>query len=131
MILQRRLQRLSAWYLEGLHLKTIAVTGSVGKTSTRDMVYCILKEKYVTGTALGNFNNDIGVPLTIFSFDDSMEAAVLEVGMDHFGEIHRLADIIRPDIGIITNVGVSHIENLGSREGILKAKMEITDFFRS
>ena len=125
----KALQRLSAWYLEGLHLKTIAVTGSVGKTSTRDMVYCILKEKYVTGTALGNFNNDIGVPLTIFSFDDSMEAAVLEVGMDHFGEIHRLADIIRPDIGIITNVGVSHIENLGSREGILKAKMEITDFF--
>lgn len=123
------LQALSAWYLDTLHLKKIAVTGSVGKTSTRDMVYYILKEKYVTGTTTGNFNNDIGVPLTIFTFDESMEAAVLETGMDHFGEIHRLVDIIRPDIGIITNVGVSHIENLGSREGILKAKMEITDYF--
>lgn len=125
----RAMQKLSAWYLETLHLKKIAVTGSVGKTSTRDMVYYILKEKYETGTTVGNFNNDIGVPLTIFSFEPSMEAAVLETGMDHFDEIHRLVDIIRPDIGIITNVGVSHIENLGSREGILKAKMEIADFF--
>ncbi len=125
----KALQKLSAWYLKQLHLKTIAVTGSVGKTSTRDMVYAILKQKYHTGTTVGNFNNDIGVPLTIFSFDASMEAAVLEVGMDHKGEIHRLVDIIRPDVGVITNVGLSHIENLGSREGILAAKMEITDYF--
>lgn len=125
----RALQALAAWYLETLDLKKIAVTGSVGKTSTRDMVYYILKQKFVTGTTAGNFNNDIGVPLTIFSFDDTMEAAVLEVGMDHFGEIHRLVDIIRPDIGIITNVGISHIENLGSRRGILQAKMEIADYF--
>lgn len=125
----RALQALAAWYLETLNLKKIAVTGSVGKTSTRDMVYYILKERFVTGTTAGNFNNDIGVPLTIFSFDDTMEAAVLEVGMDHFGEIHRLVDIIRPDIGIITNVGISHIENLGSRQGILQAKMEIADYF--
>ena len=125
----KALQALAAWYLETLNLKKIAVTGSVGKTSTRDMVYYILKEKFVTGTTAGNFNNDIGVPLTIFSFDDTMEAAVLEIGMDHFGEIHRLVDIIRPDIGIITNVGISHIENLGSRQGILQAKMEIVDYF--
>lgn len=125
----KALQKLAAWYLQKLRLKTIAVTGSVGKTTTRDMVYAILKKKYKTGTTVGNFNNDIGVPLTIFSFDDDLEAAVLEIGMDHFGEIHRLVDIIRPDIGIITNVGVSHIENLGSREGILRAKMEITDYF--
>lgn len=125
----KALQKLSAWYLAGLGLKTVAVTGSVGKTSTRDMVHAILKEKYRTGATVGNFNNDIGVPLTIFSFDDTMEAAVLEIGMDHFGEIHRLVNIIRPDIGIITNVGISHIENLGSREGILSAKMEITDYF--
>lgn len=125
----KAIQALSSYYLEKLNLKKITVTGSVGKTSTRDMVYYILSEKYVTGTTVGNFNNDIGVPLTIFSFDDSMEAAVLEVGMDHFGEIHRLVDIIRPEIGIITNVGMSHIENLGSREGILQAKMEITDYF--
>lgn len=125
----KALQKLSAWYLDALSLKKVAVTGSVGKTTTRDMVYTILKTKYQTGTTAGNFNNDIGVPLTIFSFDEGLEAAVLEVGMDHFGEIHRLVDIIRPDIGIITNIGVSHIENLGSREGILKAKMEITDYF--
>ncbi|MCI9475145.1 MAG: UDP-N-acetylmuramoyl-tripeptide--D-alanyl-D-alanine ligase [Emergencia sp.] len=125
----KALQRLAAWYLERLQLKTVAVTGSVGKTSTRDMVHAILKQKYCTGATVGNFNNDIGVPLTIFSFDDTMEAAVLEIGMDHFGEIHRLVDIIRPDIGIITNVGISHIENLGSREGIFSAKMEITDYF--
>ena len=125
----KALQALAGYYLEKLKLKKIAVTGSVGKTSTRDMVYYILSEKYKTGKTEGNFNNDIGVPLTIFSFDDSMEAAVLEVGMDHAGEIHRLVDIIRPDIGIITNVGISHIENLGSREGILQAKLEIADYF--
>lgn len=123
------IQALSRYYLEKLNLKKIAVTGSVGKTSTRDMVYYTLSEKYKTGKTEGNFNNDIGVPLTIFTFDDSMEAAVLEVGMDHAGEIHTLVDIIRPDIGIITNVGISHIENLGSREGILKAKLEIADYF--
>ncbi len=125
----RAMQDLSSWYLEKLNLKKIAVTGSVGKTSTRDMVYYILKERFTTGTTQGNLNSEVGVPMTIFTFDSSMEAAVLEVGMDRFGEIHRLVDIIRPDIGIITNVGVSHIENLGSREGILKAKMEITDYF--
>lgn len=125
----KAIQAVASYYLKKLNLKTVAVTGSVGKTSTRDMVYAILSEKYVTGTSVGNFNNDIGVPMTIFSFDDSMETAVLEIGMDHFDEIHRLVDIIRPDVGIITNVGMSHIENLGSREGILKAKMEITDYF--
>ena len=125
----KAIQALAGYYLEKLHLKKIAVTGSVGKTSTRDMVYSVLSEKYKTGKTQGNFNNDIGVPLTIFSFDDSMEAAVLEVGMDHAGEIHRLVDIIRPEIGIITNVGISHIENLGSREGILQAKLEIADYF--
>lgn len=123
------MQRLAAYYLRKLNLKTVAVTGSVGKTSTRDMVYYILSQKYNTGRTLKNFNSDVGVPLTIFSFDDSMEAAALEVGMDRFGEIHRLVDIIRPDIGIITNIGISHIEHLGSRNGILQAKMEITDFF--
>ena len=123
------LQMLAKYYLEKLRLKKITVTGSVGKTSTRDMVYGILSEKYKTGTTVGNLNSDYGVPLTIFSFDDSMEAAVLEIGMDRFGEIHRLVDIIRPDVGLITNVGVSHIEYLGSREGILQAKMETADFF--
>ena len=125
----KALQMLSAYYLKKLGLKTVAVTGSVGKTSTRDITYAILSEKYKTGKTYKNFNNDVGVPLTIFSFDSSMKAAVLEIGMDHPGEIHRLVNIIRPDTGIITNVGVSHIENLGSRENIRAAKMEITDYF--
>ncbi len=123
------LQQLAKYYISTLNIKKIAVTGSVGKTTTRDMLYYICKEKYYTGTTVGNFNNDIGVPLTVFSLEEGMEAAVIEMGMDHFDEIHRLVDIVRPDIGIITNVGISHMENLGSREGILKAKMEITDFF--
>ena len=123
------MQLLAKYYLEKLNLKKVTVTGSVGKTSTRDMVYSILSEKYKTGTTVGNLNSDWGVPLTIFSFDDSMEAAVLEIGMDCFGEIHRLVDIIRPEVGLITNVGISHVENLGSREGILQAKMETVDFF--
>lgn len=123
------MQLLAKYYLEKLQLKKITVTGSVGKTSTRDMVYSILSEKYKTGTTVGNLNSDWGVPLTIFSFDDSMEAAVLEIGMDRFGEIHRLVDMIRPEVGLITNVGISHVENLGSREGILQAKMETVDFF--
>ena len=125
----KALQMLAKYYLEKLNLKKITVTGSVGKTSTRDMVYAILCEKYKTGTTVGNLNSDFGVPLTVFSFDDTMEAAVLEIGMDRFGEIHRLVNIIRPEVGLITNVGISHVENLGSREGILQAKMETVDFF--
>ena len=123
------LQLLAKHYLETLNLKTITVTGSVGKTSTRDMVYAILCEKYKTGTTVGNLNSDYGVPLTIFSFDAALEAAVLEIGMDRFGEIHRLVNMIRPEVGLITNVGISHVENLESREGILQAKMETVDFF--
>lgn len=123
------LQMLAKYYLEKLNLKKITVTGSVGKTSTRDMVYAILCEKYKTGSTVGNLNSDYGVPLTIFSFDHTMDAAVLEIGMDQFGEIHRLVNMIRPDVGVITNVGISHVENLGSREGILQAKMETADFF--
>ena len=126
----RALQELAEAYLRDLCLRTVAVTGSVGKTSTRDMVYSILSQKYRTGRPIKNFNNQVGVPLTIFSFDHSLEAAVFELGMDHAGEIRRLADIIRPDIGIITNVGISHIENFSDgREGILHAKLEIAEKF--
>ncbi|MCI5721029.1 MAG: UDP-N-acetylmuramoyl-tripeptide--D-alanyl-D-alanine ligase [Firmicutes bacterium] len=121
--------KLAKHYLDSLSLKKVAVTGSIGKTSTRDMVYAVLKEKYNTGCSKKNYNTEVGVAMTIFSFDESMEAAVLETGMDCLGEISRLVNIIRPDVGIITYVGTSHIERLGSRENIFKAKMEITDFF--
>ncbi len=116
---------LAGYYLDKLDVRKVAVTGSVGKTSVRDMVYYILSEKYVCGRNMKNYNNDIGLPLSIFQFDSSTEAVVLEMGMSGYGEIDRLAGIVRPDIGIITNIGVAHIENLGSREGIFKAKMEL------
>lgn len=120
---------LAAYYLEMIPAKKVCVTGSVGKTSTRDMVYYILNSKFKAGRNVGNFNSEYGVAMTVMDFDEDLEAIVLEIGMDRFGEIDRLVNIIHPSVGIITNVGVSHIENLGSREGILKAKMEITNCF--
>lgn len=116
---------LAKYYLDTLHVKKIAVTGSVGKTSVRDMIYYVMKEKYRCGRNLKNFNNFIGLPLSIFQFDDSLEVVVLEMGMSDFGEIDRLAGIVKPHIGVITNIGVAHMESLGSREGIFRAKMEI------
>ncbi|NLD19307.1 MAG: UDP-N-acetylmuramoyl-tripeptide--D-alanyl-D-alanine ligase [Clostridiales bacterium] len=117
--------QLAKEYLETLDAVKIAVTGSVGKTSVRDMVYYALSERYICGRNVKNYNNDIGLPLSILKLDDTVEVVVLEIGMDKFGEIDRLGEIIKPHIAIITNIGVSHIENLGSREGIFKAKMEI------
>ncbi|MCR5481831.1 MAG: UDP-N-acetylmuramoyl-tripeptide--D-alanyl-D-alanine ligase [Clostridia bacterium] len=126
----RALQLLAKWYIGTFDgLKVIGVTGSNGKTSTKDMLYYICSEKYKTVCNRGNLNNHIGMPLTILSMDEGTEVAVLEMGMSAFGEIHTLVDIARPQIGLITNIGISHMEYLGSREGILKAKMEITDFF--
>ncbi len=121
------LGELAKYYLSTLDVLKIAVTGSVGKTSVRDMIYFVLSEKYVCGRNLKNFNNFIGLPISIFQFDDSTEAVVLEMGMDKFGEIDRLAEIVKPHIAVITNIGISHIENLGSREGIFKAKMEVSE----
>lgn len=124
------LGELAKYYLSTLDVLKVAVTGSVGKTSVRDMIYYVLSEKYVCGRNLKNFNNFIGLPISIFQFDNSTEAVVLEMGMDKFGEIDRLAGIVQPHIGVITNIGMSHIENLGSREGIFKAKMEITNHIK-
>lgn len=116
---------LAKYYLSTLKIKKVAVTGSVGKTSVRDMIYYVLGSKYKCGRNMKNFNNDIGLPLSIFRFDSSTQIAVLEMGMSNYGEIDRLSEIVQPDIAVITNIGISHIENLGSREGIFKAKMEI------
>ena len=125
----KALQALSSWYLQQLDIKKVAVTGSTGKTSTRDLTYYVCSEKYKTQKNVGNLNNHLGVPLTILSFDEDTEVGILEMGMDKFGEIDLLADIVRPDIGMITNIGMSHIENLGSRDGIFQAKMELTHYF--
>ncbi len=104
----------------------IAITGSVGKTSTKDIVANVVSQKYKTLKTIGNNNNNIGLPFTILRMQDE-EAMVLEMGMNHFGEISLLSDIAKPDICIITNIGTSHIGNLGSRENILKAKLEILE----
>lgn len=126
----RALQQLAKYYMALLPLKKkIAVTGSVGKTSTRDLLYSVISTCYKTGKNMKNYNNEFGLPLTILSFDEDLEVAVLEMGMDSFGEIDLLADMVRPDIAVITTIGISHIENLGSREGIRKAKMEVTGYF--
>ena len=118
--------KIATWYLDSLNIRRAAVTGSVGKTSTRDMIWYVLSEKYNCGRNLKNYNNNIGLPISIFQFDENTEAAVLEMGMDAFGEIEYLSSIVKPEIGVITNIGIAHMEKLGSREGIFRAKMEIT-----
>lgn len=107
-------------------LIVVGVTGSVGKTSTKDIIANVLSQKYNTLKTEGNYNNDIGLPLTILNLRDH-EAAVIEMGMNHLGEISRLTKIAKPTVSVITNVGTSHIGNLGSRENILKAKLEILE----
>ncbi len=107
-------------------IPVIAITGSVGKTSTKDIIANVVSQKYKTLKTMGNNNNNIGLPFTILKLQDE-EAMVLEMGMNHFGEISLLTSIAKPDICVITNIGTSHIGNLGSRENILKAKLEILE----
>ena len=114
-------------YRQSLDLKAVAVTGSVGKTTTKDMIYEVLKTEYQTYKTQGNLNNHIGVPKTIFSLDENTKMAVIEMGMNHFNEISPLTKTALPDMAVITGIGVSHIENLGSRENILKAKLEVLE----
>ncbi|MBR5509916.1 MAG: UDP-N-acetylmuramoyl-tripeptide--D-alanyl-D-alanine ligase [Lachnospiraceae bacterium] len=115
-------------YRKTLDIPVIGITGSVGKTSTKEMIATILEQKYNVLKTPGNFNNEIGLPLTLFMIDTCHEVAVLEMGMNHFGEMHRLSKMARPDICVLTNIGVAHLEFLGSRDGILKAKSEIFDY---
>ena len=114
-------------YKSKFNVKTVGVTGSVGKTTTKDFIACVIDSKYKTLKSLGNENNEIGLPRTVFKLDDSYESAVFEMGMSNFGEISQLTKAVKPDVGVITNIGVCHIEFLKSRENILKAKMEICD----
>ena len=126
---QKALGMMAKYYKKKFKIKTIAVTGSVGKTTTKDMLYAVMNMQYCTLKTEGNYNNEIGLPLTVMRLNQAHEAAVFEMGMSAFGEIRYLADIVRPDVGIITNIGMSHIENLGSQEGIFKAKTEMCEFF--
>lgn len=119
---------IAEYYREALDIKVVAVTGSVGKTSTKEMVASVLTEKFNTLKTNGNFNNELGVPLTIFRIREEHEVAVLELGISDFGEMTRLAKMARPDVAVITNIGYCHLEKLGTREGILKAKTEIFSY---
>ena len=116
--------------MEQLSIPVVGITGSVGKTSTKEVIASVLKEKYRTLKTQGNFNNELGLPLTVFRLRDEDEIAVLEMGISDFGEMTRLAKIAKPDTCVITNIGTCHLENLGDRDGVLKAKTEIFGFLK-
>ncbi|MBQ8039983.1 MAG: UDP-N-acetylmuramoyl-tripeptide--D-alanyl-D-alanine ligase [Lachnospiraceae bacterium] len=122
------LKQIAAFYREHLTIPIVGITGSVGKTSTKEMISSVLSTRYNVLKTEGNFNNEVGLPLTILRIRDEHKVAVVEMGINHFGEMHRLSEIAKPDICVITNIGQCHLEFLGSREGILKAKSEIFDF---
>lgn len=125
---EQALKDIAEHYRRSLDIKVVGISGSVGKTSTKEMIASVLSQKYNVLKTEGNFNNEIGLPLTVFNLREEHEVAVLEMGISGFGEMTRLARIARPDICVITNIGVAHIENLGSRDGILRAKTEMFAF---
>ena len=122
---EQALKDIAEHYRRSLDIRVVGISGSVGKTSTKEMIASVLGQKFNVLKTEGNFNNEIGLPLTVFNIREEHEIAVLEMGISHFGEMTRLAKIARPDICVITNIGVAHIESLGSRDGILKAKTEM------
>lgn len=124
------LKDLAEYYLRQMQIPVVGITGSVGKTSTKEMIAAVLSRKFKTLKTLGNFNNELGLPLTVFRIREEDEIAVLEMGISDFGEMHRLAKIARPDTCVITNIGQCHLEFLKDRDGILRAKTEIFDFLK-
>lgn len=116
---------IAEFYLKQLQIPVVGITGSVGKTSTKEMIASVLGEKYRVLKTQGNFNNELGLPLTVFRLREEDEIAVLEMGISDFGEMSRLAKIARPDTCVITNIGQCHLENLGDRDGVLRAKTEV------
>jgi len=121
----RALQPIAAAYRLRFSIPVIGVTGSVGKTTTKEMVASVLSQRFRTLKTQGNFNNELGVPLTLFRLSPEHEAAVVEMGISHFGEMERLAAMVRPDVALIANVGFAHLEFLEDRAGVLRAKTAI------
>ncbi len=121
---------IAAFYLRQLKIPVVGITGSVGKTSTKEMIAAVLAQKYHVLKTQGNFNNELGLPLTVFRLRDEHEIAVLEMGISDFGEMHRLAAIAEPDTCVITNIGSCHLEFLGDLDGVLKAKTEIFEHMK-
>lgn len=122
------LKKLAAYYRDGLDTTIIGITGSVGKTSTKEFLASVLEQKFSVLKTEGNFNNEIGVPLTLLRIRDHHQVAVVEMGISDFGEMHRLSQMAKPNICVLTNIGFCHLENLGNRDGVLKAKTEMFDF---
>ena len=119
------LKGIAAYYRSLFTIPFIGVTGSVGKTSTKELISSVLAQRYRVHKTSGNFNNELGVPLTLFGLEEEHEVAVIEMGISGFGEMTRLSKMVRPDIAVITNIGCCHLENLGDRDGVLKAKTEM------
>lgn len=124
------LQKAARGILDISGVKVIGIGGSVGKTSTKEMIASVISQKYNIIKTSANHNNELGLPLTVFEITDETQAAVLEMGIDDFGQMHVLAEIAQPDICVLTNIGDCHLENLGDRDGVLKAKSEMFDFLK-
>ncbi len=122
------LKKIAVFYREQLDIPVVGITGSVGKTSTKEFISSVLEQKYTVLKTEGNYNNEIGVPLTLLRIKEEHNAAVIEMGISDFGEMHRLSSMAKPTICVLTNIGLCHLENLGDRDGVLKAKSEIFDF---
>ena len=122
---EQALKDIAEFYRSTLSIKIIGITGSVGKTSTKEMIASVLAQKYHVHKTLGNFNNEWGLPITIFDMPEDTEVAVLEMGVNHFGEMRRLSSVASPDICVITNIGIAHLEFFKTREGILQEKSQM------
>ena len=125
------LKNIAESYRKTLSVPVVGITGSVGKTSTKEFIAGVLSEQYNVLKTQGNYNNEIGVPLTLLRIRPEHQVAVVEMGISDFGEMHRLSKMARPDVAVITNIGQCHLENLIDRDGVLKAKAEIFDFMPS
>lgn len=110
------------------NIEVVGITGSVGKTSTKEMIASVLSQEFVVHKTQGNFNNELGVPLTLLSMPEDTEVAVVEMGISDFGEMTRLSKMVRPTVCVLTNIGCCHLENLGDRDGVLKAKTEMFNY---
>ena len=124
------LQELAQYHRNQLNTPIISLTGSNGKTTTKELINCVLSKKYKTTATTGNLNNHIGVPLTLLAIKPTTEIGIIEMGANHLNEIEFLSKIARPNLGLITNFGKAHLEGFGSVEGVIKAKSELYDFLR-
>ena len=124
------LKGIAEYYRSLFTIPFIGITGSVGKTSTKEFISAVLAQKYNVHKTGGNFNNELGVPITLFGLEEEHEVAVIEMGISGFGEMTRLSKMVRPDICVITNIGYCHLENLGDRDGVLRAKTEMFEYLK-